>query len=47
MLLKGQLMADASVELVMVSGGRVLRRAPDQLELLMNRLRQGPDVADD
>ena len=47
MLLKGQLMADASVELVMVSGGRVLRRVPDQLESLMNRLRQGPESTDD
>ena len=47
MLLKGQLMADASVQLVMVSGGRVLRRVPDQLESLMNRLRRGPDGTDD
>lgn len=47
MFCEGQLMADASVELVMVSGGRVLRRPPSHLQALMNRLRQGPVVTDD
>ena len=42
MLCNGQLMADASVELVMVTAGRVLRRPPAHLQALMNRLRQGP-----
>ena len=46
MLCKGQLMADASVELVMVTAGRVLRRPPAHLQALMNRLRQGPNAED-
>jgi len=46
MLCNGQLMADASVELVMVTAGRVLRRPPAQLQALMNRLRQGPTAED-
>ena len=46
MLCNGQLMADASVELVMVTAGRVLRRPPAHLQALMNRLRQGPTAED-
>ena len=46
MLCNGQLMADASVELVMVTAGRVLRRPPAHLQALMNRLRQGPAAED-
>ena len=46
MLCNGQLMADASVELVMVTAGRVLRRPPAHLQALMDRLRQGPAAED-
>ena len=47
MLLNGKVMADASIDLVMVSGGRVLRRAPAQLEQHMARLHRGPSGKDD
>ena len=46
LLCNGQLMVDASVELVMVSEGRVLRRPPGYLQVVMNRLRQGPTTLD-
>ena len=46
MLCNGQLMADASVELVMVTAGRVIRRPPAHLQALMKRLRQGSAAED-
>jgi acyl-CoA thioester hydrolase len=45
-LRNSELVADASVELVMLSQGKVLRRAPTDLVDAMNRLRHGPEPLD-
>ena len=39
-VVKGQVMADAEVQLVMLREGRVLRRVPAELDPVMTRLRQ-------